>query len=180
MEGMRPTPTHLRKILVRQRTLPFPRGQSGIGGQVRCQCGSGTFLVHYAAERIESAPSPFLRTVKHEGRFFFIVKVQCVSCSADHVLLDTHRHGWDGLLCSSAEERDATPPSFRRWACHSCGGEAHAVEIELGGDDKREALLNAEGELTGANWFDAFGSMNIGVKCSGSCPPTIIAECETQ
>ena len=177
---MRPVPTHLRPILVTLKSVRFPAGQSGVRGHLKCRCGSENFIVSYAADPIEERGEHFLRTTEHEGRYFFIVKAECSQCAKVHVLLDSHSHGWEGLLCSSQEDRDALPPPFSLWDCPKCGNNSHAVTIEVGGDDRSEALLNGEGELDDTNWFDAFGSMNIEVKCSGECPPITMAECETQ
>jgi hypothetical protein len=178
---MRPVPTHLRPILVELQWLPYRPGiQVGVLGHLKCQCGSQTFTVSYAADLIEERGKHFLRVTEHEGRFFLVIKAGCRECAKVHLLLDMHVHGWNGMLCSNPEERDAVPPPFAQWHCPACAGDSMAVTIGIDGDDRALALEEGEGHLDDSNWFDAFGDIRIDVKCSGECPPMTIVWYETQ
>ena len=177
---MRPAPSHLDAILLQRKPLASQKGQSGVGGRIGCECGSTEFTLQYVGNRVNSDGSPFLRATMHWGRTFFSVAIECARCSKARTLLDLHRHGWEGLLCSTANDRMAKPPRPKQWTCPSCRFSVHEINIEVRGDDKSEALKNGEGALNESNWFDAFGSMSISTVCASCGAAQWAVDCETQ
>jgi len=82
---MMPLPTHLRDCVVPDSA---DIDESGLQGTVRCPCGSERVNLLYPGQTHEWNGTQIPCTAEINGKFFFLMKAQCVDCGAEHLLID--------------------------------------------------------------------------------------------
>jgi hypothetical protein len=99
--------------------------------RLRCPCGGERFrLLHTGG--IQRHPSwgehvAFMVETEVAGRRFFIVRVACVDCGCDKLVIDVDVHGWTALVAPDPDQTAAPRPPVRPWLCVRCGEAEHAA-----------------------------------------------------
>ena len=157
-----PVPTHLKGWVV---PLSFER--ECLQATVRCPCGCERFQLSCLGGVSRWRDGPLLpRVVEIDGGFYFIIEVECAECAARHVLFDKDRHGCDGFLRSAPLPATEPPHPLTRWACEGYGSTVHAVGVEVV-IDYRDRYFEYKHFLRHGidRWPDAFGWIDIGIRC---------------
>lgn len=174
-----PTPTHLVGVLVADAAQ---RDATSLSGRAVCSCGGEVFVPLYVGDRVVGGPDDidvgphFLRVAEIGDAFFLRLGARCVACAREHLLFDSHFHGWNGYVCGSSQDRALPRPSYTGWNCHACAAPEHAIALSISGEEEAIAIGEADGALTRKDWFNAFGWLEMAVTCKscGAGPSTIV------
>lgn len=172
---MMPIPTHLKDVVV-------PRDErideEALSADIRCPCGGATFELLYPGQTHEYDGEIIPSTAEIGGRFFFLLKARCSSCSSEHLLLDADFHGWDGFVCHDSEQAAIERPTLTPWKCQSCGQTKHTGVVHIQTEGKEDfTTAQAGGDFDPDRWPDAFGWFSLDVTCDqcGKHSPELVS-----
>lgn len=160
---MMPVPTHLRECLI---PLDDTIDEEPLIGRLLCSCGNTIFTLFYPGEVHLYKGNNIPCTKEMDGNFFFLIKGICSKCNREHLLLDTHFHGWDGYVCHDSRKAALPRPNLVEWECTSCGYTKHSAIIKIYTQGKEDYLEATEGEFEESRWMDSFEWIEILIKCS--------------
>ncbi len=158
---MIPTPEHLRACTVPE---PAKAEQHQYAGHVKCLCRCDTFEMQHTGATHAWGDEIIPCVTEIDGNFFLRIVAKCVSCGAEHLLLDKDFHGWNGYVCRE-REHDYPRPPLVVWPCRTCGKVGHKADIVVCGEDKDEAIEASGGRLDESNWQEGFGWIEIDICC---------------
>jgi len=172
-----PTPRHLTNLLSINTQAS---NAHELEGKVACECGSEEFEVLFVGKRNEEKQRHFMQVVKLGGRWFLRVGARCVSCRREHLIFDSHFHGWNGYVCTDEQVQRIARPPFQEWRCQQCHSKTHKLTVSILGEDMEHAIGESDDALTEADWFEAFGWLIVETACT-SCNlgPCRIVDYET-
>jgi hypothetical protein len=159
---MMPPPSHLREIV---RPADTRVDEDPFVGKLRCTCTGERFRVLNLPYYHVGNGKVTLVTAEIKGKFFFIIRAQCVACEKDHLIFDKDFHGWNGFVCHDEKQAKLKRPKVEVWQCPECDGDAHEVTVAIAGEGREDFAEETEGQYDEDRWPDAFGSIGIGIKC---------------
>ncbi len=160
---MMPVPTHLRGLAVARDDL---NDEANLVANLRCPCGGTVFEVLHPGQTQDFGGVTYPCTIEIDGKFFFVVKMRCVSCSAEHVLLDQDFHGWDGFVCHDPQQAALPRPPLVGWACEVCGCHDHSAVVDIQTQGKEDFVSGGGEDFPPDRWPDGFGWLTLSTTCS--------------
>lgn len=160
---MMPVPSHLQGLVV---PLDSTIDEEALRATVRCPCGDTKFELLYPGDTNEHDGEVIPSTTEIDGKFFFVLKARCASCSREHLLFDADFHGWDGFVCHDSARASLARPQLVPWPCQGCGGTKHAGVVQIQGQGKDDFIAEASGGFDADRWPDAFGWFSLDLSCS--------------
>ncbi len=158
--AMMPVPSHLKDCVNPKDAVV---DESPLDAFVSCVCGSPQFELLFPGQTQEWDGKQIPCTAEINGTFFFLIKARCWTCKREHLLFDSHFHGWDGLIGHDPAQALLPRPSLVAWKCISCGNTKHEASVHIS-PVEREGFDSAPIE----RWPDAFEWFSMTIKC-GSC-----------
>lgn len=144
-----PIPSHLKEVFAVE-TYQNNKYSQDIDGHVRSSCGKEHFYINLFAQMDGGSRACNIMNGQYNDDYALVIKAVCVSCGKEHLILDISKHGWDGFVC---HEYITVPDSeLKAWNCPQCKCNSHKI---------------GSSEFTEDDWVNAFGSMNVKIKCSG-------------
>jgi hypothetical protein len=161
---MMPTPKHLMQVLVREDT---DFDEEPLVAPVRCPCGGGVFQILYPGQTHDWNGKTVPCVANVGGNFFFVLKVRCIACKREHLLLDKDSHGYNGYVCHDPDQSSLPRPHLVPWRCQTCDETEHRVVVTIctAGRDHFEG--ETEDELDPETWTEAFSWFRLGARCTG-------------
>jgi hypothetical protein len=171
---MMPAPTHLKNIVA---PYEVETDEEALVADIRCLCGGANFELLYPGQTHEYAGEVIPCTAEIDGNFFFVLKVRCVQCAKEHLLLDADFHGWNGFVCHDPEQAALPRPPLTVWKCLKCGGMTHSGVVHIQTEGKADFILEAGEEFDEDLWPDAFGWFSLDVTCNhcGKHTPELVS-----
>ena len=160
---MMPVPSHLKNIVI---SRDAKIDEEPLVADICCPCGGKEFELLYPGEVHEHAGEVIPCTSEIDGKFFFVLKYRCDSCSQDHLLLDADFHGWNGLVCHDDEQAKLDRPHLIEWKCQECDGTKHTGVVRIQTEGREDFIEVVEDEFDHDLWPDAFGWFSLDVVCS--------------
>lgn len=163
---MHPIPKHLRAILKPTEVDAAVDNDTDLEGDLVCACGANEFILLHTGGFAGKGKLRGVGYGKSDGQDFLIIKAMCTSCDTEHLVFDDDHHGWNGYVCAADEGLRGRPrPPLVPWECSKCSCAAHNASVWIIGEGREHALENGEGILTDEDWFEAFGSLGMDIKC---------------
>lgn len=164
---------------------------------VACSCGNTSFTVEYLATCLDDEPDSSIQfSDLYVGNgHLFRFEIKCELCDERYELFDKWVHGWDGFhrrlkLGDKSQHGYPSPatemkgefgppigelPECQIFSCPACHCLPHEVHIAIGVDDEyddfkshhRDNRALFKGVKMKDAWSSTFGSIAIGLKCSG-------------
>ena len=129
--------------------------------KLKCQCGNHIFELLYPKGSDKAEPS----TVEVDGKFFFLLKARCTSCSKEHLVFDADFHGWDGWICHVKKQAELPRPGLIEWKCKKCSSTKHSAVVIISSQGKEDFIEEAGEEFDIERWQDAFDWFTLDIKC---------------
>jgi DNA-directed RNA polymerase subunit RPC12/RpoP len=97
------------------------------------------------------------------------VKAICGECGSEHLLFDSHVHGWDGFVCHLEEIRELT--DLLEISCDNCNAQVFRVEMIVSSQGQEDFIYNLKeeidaGQFTPEEWVNAFDWITISLVCA--------------
>jgi len=159
---MFPIPSHLRSIFI---PADERISEGLLIGIIQCPCGSNEFQLVYPGQTIEFQEKKLPCDIEIGGHCYFVIKLECCKCRAQHLLFDADFHGWDGVMCHDVEKASLPRPPLIQWRCLSCGALPHKVAVKIALESKENFVEQAGGEFADDRWPDAFQWIWITITC---------------
>lgn len=159
---MHPLPKHLRGVV----SPAEEQEENCVEGKVVCTCKRDEFSLMYPGQTHEFDGQVIPCTAEISGNFFFILRADCLNCQNQHLLFDSHLHGWNGFICHEEEQARLPRPALVAWKCLECGGVGHKLDIRINGESQEEFEENAGEEYGLDAWPEAFGWISVSVSCT--------------
>ena len=147
-----PIPIHLNKIFVpdEKKSTHFK-----VYGELRCTCKNMLFQTKTPIVNGEIDKS--------------YIKAACNKCSREHLVFDSHIHGWNGFICHNVPRRpfDMKVKNFHCIYCNSKDFNINICISSQGKDDFISELKKdiCKGKITKDEWVNAFERININLVC---------------
>jgi hypothetical protein len=162
-------PSHVKECVVIQNWKPEdefqPEGGGYLKGLVHCSCGSEKFEFLFPGQTHICEGQEIPVTAEIKGEFFFVIKARCANCNKEHLIFDSHFHGWDGFVCHNPDKASLPRPQLTVWSCRKCGGSIHNATIGFGSEGKDDFIEATGGEIDEEKWMDGFGWLDIALTC---------------
>ena len=113
---MHPLPKHLRGVV----SPAEAQEENCVEGKVVCTCKRDEFSLMYPGQTHEYDGQVIPCTAEIGGNFFFILRADCLNCQNQHLLFDSHLHGWNGFICHEEEQAGLPRPALVAWKCLEC------------------------------------------------------------
>lgn len=137
-------------------------------GDVHCSCGGTVFQMLHTGATKEYAGELIPCVARINGGYFLLVAARCAHCDREHLLLDNDFHGWNGFVCHDKAQAERPRPPLVAWPCRKCQQTAFAARVTISSEGKEFAIEEADGDLDETNWQEAFGWIDIAIRCQ-SC-----------
>lgn len=160
---MMPSPTHLVGWIKPDSDII---DEENFEGKIKCPCGNETFEVSHPGNMLEDRGEKFPCTIEIDSKFFFLIKVKCSDCSEEKIIFDADFHGWDGYVCHDPEQANIERPNLQLWNCSACNSPKHSVHVQIQTEGKQDFIEESSGEFPEERWVDAFGWIDIDLRCS--------------
>jgi hypothetical protein len=163
-------PSHLNECVVIQNWKPEddaqPEGRGYLSGLVRCSCGGEKFEFLFPGQTHIYDGQEIPVAAEIDGEFFFVIKAQCTTCNKEHLIFDSHFHGWNGFVCHDPGKASLPHPRLVLWLCRKCGGSVHNATIGFASEGKNDFIETTDGKIDECKWMDAFGWLDMTLTCS--------------
>src|SRR4030042_1407586 len=160
---MMPVPGYLKDILIPNNNVI---DEKPLVGNLCCSCKNTDFELLYPGQTHEFQGKKIPCDVEIDGITFFLIKVKCVKCGSEYVLLDADFHGWNGFLCHNEKKALLPRPPLTQWKCLFCGDIPHKATIKISSQGKRFFKEETDGEYDEDKWPDAFEWFSMSIICS--------------
>ena len=108
---------------------------------------------------------PVIKVKKIGQEWFLRLEARCASCGRSHLLLDSHFHGWNGLVCHEEKLASLPRPKLTPWICPTCGKSSHGMTVQICCPGKDFVMEESEGQVDESRWADAFSGFAVTVTC---------------
>ena len=159
------TPAHLKHLIAPGALIT----ENELEASVQCPCKSSVFRLFHAGYTVtdsDGTESPCQTEV--DGKWYYIVSAQCVSCRGIHVLLDEDFHGWNGLVSRYSEAESKPRPPLVVWPCAACGEEGHELKLKICNHGKDDFTEECGGEVDESEWVNGFSCFGLDIRCHAS------------
>lgn len=159
---MMPVPSHLIECVVPKSSVV---DEQALDATVKCTCGSTRFRLMFPGQTHNLRGDVIPCTANIDGKYFFIVRANCVRCHREHVLIDADFHGWNGFVCHDAAQASVARPELVAWQCLGCGGSVHEASVQIQTEGREDFVDQAGDEFDPERWPDAFGWFSMTIRC---------------
>ena len=152
-----PIPMHLKKNL---DPIGDENSSLKVSGILRCTCKCESF-------RIKTLREGNQQNSIVDGSY---VKIVCTNCQQEHLVFDSHSHGWNGYICSYMPERNLEMELFNI-DCESCDSTTFKVSVTISSQGQEDFVRELQqeiqdGKFTKEEWVNAFDWITISLTCS--------------
>ena len=163
------TPSHVKDCVViknwQPENLTQPDGRGYLTGFIHCSCGSENFEFLFTGKTHIYDGQEIPVTTEIDGEFFFVIKARCTECKKEHLIFDSHFHGWDGFVCHDPSKASLPRPQLIVWSCRNCGCLIHSATIGFASEGKKDFIESTRGKFDEDKWMDGFGFITIALTC---------------
>ncbi len=162
---MMPTPTHLQNCVSRP---DVDVDTEPLNARVVCHCGCDELALLHPGQMRELNGVKFPVEAEIDGNYFLVLKARCSRCRTEHLLLDSHYHGWNGYICREAQQIALPRPPLECWQCVACHATVHRMVVQILSEGFEEFEGEWDFDLDPNTWPDAFAWFSLDTTCT-SC-----------